>query len=256
MTTRPVTPITRLGAELPGWRDRLAQQAGLTECPDHKGQPPTECPLCAVEAHHRELADRQREVANDATARCDRLIPKRYVNAYADHEAVSTWAHAYAQQPDDAPSLLILGPTGTGKTWQAYGALRRAVTVPRAHRGVGYRCDDWEAATYADILASMRPGSSADPEAALTRLTTVPLLLIDDLGLSKQSEWVEDVTYRLINSRYQEMRPSIFTSNLAVDQLRAALGDRVASRLAETCTRVALTGADRRRTPTPIGAAQ
>lgn len=197
------------------------------------------------------LEERRIEVTRDAHDRCDRLFPPRYRSAATDIPAVIEWVQAYHATSDDAPSLLLLGPTGTGKTYQAYAALRLAVCKPRPVRGVGYRADAWKAATHADLLASMRPaGRDHNAEQVLKDLRDLPLLLIDDLGVAKNSEWVEDITYRLINSRYEHMKPSIFTSNLAIDQLKDALGDRITSRLAETCVRVALTGADRRRAKT------
>jgi DNA replication protein DnaC len=193
------------------------------------------------------LEERRIEVTRDAHDRCDRLFPPRYRDACTEIPTVIEWVHAYHASAD-APSLLLLGPTGTGKTYQAYAALRLAVCKPRPVRGVGYRADGWKAATHADLLASMRPGGrDHNPEQVLKDLRDLPLLLVDDLGVAKNSEWVEDITYRLMNSRYEHMKPSIFTSNLAIDQLKDALGDRITSRLAETCVRVALTGADRRR---------
>lgn len=193
------------------------------------------------------LLERETEVVAQANARCDSQFPRRYVDAATDRNEVLHWIGDYMRNPETAPSLLLLGPTGTGKTWQAYAALRMAVTHPRAVRGVGYRCDAWRATTHADLLASLRPNPRNDTETVLAELRKVPLLLVDDLGVAKNSEWVEDITYRLINGRYEQMMPSIFTSNLAVAQLVDALGDRIASRLAETCTRVVLTGTDRRR---------
>ena len=74
------------------------------------------------------------------------------------------------------------------------------------------------------------------------------LLLLDDLGAAKSSEWVEEITYRLINRRYNLMLPTLITSNLRISDLRAYLGDRVASRLAQMTTRIAFETADRRRT--------
>src|SRR3546814_11554545 len=59
----------------------------------------------------------------------------------------------------------------------------------------------------------------------------------------------EEVTYRLIDHRYTHCLPTIFTTNVPTSNLRDQLGDRVASRLAEMCTRVTLTGSDRRRAP-------
>lgn len=79
-------------------------------------------------------------------------------------------------------------------------------------------------------------------------LARCPLLLLDDLGAAKTSEWTEELTYRLINHRYEHMLPTLITTNLPTAELRTALGDRVASRLAEMTERVILTGPDRRRT--------
>ena len=79
-----------------------------------------------------------------------------------------------------------------------------------------------------------------------------PASPVDDLGSAKASEWVEEVTYRLINERYNACLPSVFTSNLPVradgrDDLTGKLGERIASRLAQTTTVVPLVGPDRRR---------
>jgi DNA replication protein DnaC len=73
------------------------------------------------------------------------------------------------------------------------------------------------------------------------------LLILDDLGAARTSEWVEEITYRLINRRYNLMLPTLITTNLAMGDLRAQLGDRVASRLAEMTTRVTFAPVDRRR---------
>lgn len=196
---------------------------------------------------NRMLAERYHDLTNLANERCDKAFPRRYTDARTDRPDVIAWVDAYSADPANSPSLLLLGPTGTGKTWQAYAALRRAVTEPRPARGVGYRIQSWKASTHADLLAQLRPSGKNDSEQILDELRRCPLLFIDDLGIAKNSEWVEDVTYRLINGRYEQMMPTIFTSNLAVAQLVEALGDRIASRLAETCTRVLLTGSDRRR---------
>ncbi|MER7128641.1 hypothetical protein [Streptosporangium saharense] len=41
-----------------------------------------------------------------------------------------------------------------------------------------------------------------------------PLLLLDDLGSAKASEWTEEITYRVINHRHENLLPGVFTSNL------------------------------------------
>lgn len=169
--------------------------------------------------------------------RCTRLFPARYREARADEPAVNVWALDYHDDPARSRSLLLLGPTGTGKTHQAYGALRAAVARPAAVR--------WEAVSAADMVAETRGAKSVDD--VLAKYTDTDLLLLDDLGVAKASEWTEEVTYRVIDHRYRECRPSIFTSNIAAPKLRDLLGERVASRLVEMCgSPVVLRGADRR----------
>lgn len=174
-----------------------------------------------------------------ATTRCDDLFPARYVDARADNPVAARWVSAFRANHRRAPSLLLLGPTGVGKTYQAFGALRAAVTCELPLR--------WYAMTTADLYASLRPRHGHDTEAQLRLYRDAELLLLDDLGAAKPSEFVEEVTYRLINARYEACRPSIFTSNLSVEALKETLGDRIVSRLAEMCTRCVLTGDDRRR---------
>jgi DNA replication protein DnaC len=50
-----------------------------------------------------------------------------------------------------------------------------------------------------------------------------------------------------LNGRYEDVRPSIFTTNLPLPDLREKLGDRLASRLVEMCAVVPMEGSDRRR---------
>ncbi|WP_435059974.1 ATP-binding protein [Streptomyces sp. bgisy060] len=181
----------------------------------------------------------------------DARIPARYRRALTDHPHVTAWVDEITRAgrpgPAGAPgisegaSLLIAGPTGTGKTHQAYGAIRALLAA-----GVRLR---WEAVTAADLYARLRPRSGFDSERELQALAKCPLLLLDDLGAAKNSEWTEELTYRLINHRYEHLRPTLITTNLPTADLRTALGDRVASRLAEMTERVILDGPDRRRHP-------
>lgn len=201
-----------------------------------------------VDTSEQEAEEERRQCLADAEAACTARFPKRYREATADRADVLDWVSQFHAGPADAPSLLLLGPTGTGKTHQAYAAIRASVTVALPMRSGGVRAPTWHAMTYAEMTASLRPrGREYDTEAVLERYRTLGLLFIDDLGAAKLTEFTEEATYRLINGRYEDMRPSIFTSNLPMHELKEAIGDRIASRLAETCIRVVLDGPDRRR---------
>ncbi|WP_055589191.1 ATP-binding protein, partial [Streptacidiphilus griseoplanus] len=177
-------------------------------------------------------------------------IPARYQDAVADHPQVTAWVHAIAHAARTGgpsgtrsiargPSLLIDGSTGTGKTHQAYGAIRSLLTA-------GVRLT-WRATTSADLHALARPRPGHDTEGPFQELVRIPLLLLDDLGAATSTPWTEELTYRLLNHRYNEQLPTLLTTNLPTDDLRTVLGDRIASRLAGMVQRVTLTGPDRRR---------
>ncbi|XUZ27030.1 ATP-binding protein [Streptomyces sp. RMIT01] len=177
-------------------------------------------------------------------------MPPRYQSAVADHPMVLDWVRKVTEaavapsrgarrQVTTGPSLLMAGVVGAGKTHQAYGAIRALV-----ESGIGVR---WRATTAADLYADLRPRPGGDSERELAAVSRCPLLIIDDLGAAKASEWVEETTYRLVNRRYNLMLPTLITTNLAIKDLRSYLGDRVASRLAEMTTRVEFEPLDRRR---------
>lgn len=217
------------------------------DCVDHPGQPWLDCGKCRN--RDPDPDGLRAQALADAAAACNERFPIRYRDAVTEREDVLMWAKAFAAYPAESRSLLLLGPTGTGKTYQAYGAIRAATNVALPTRAYGFRPPRWIAMTYAELTASLRPrGREYDPEAVLEKYRKTELLFIDDLGAAKTTEFVEEATYRLINGRYEDMRASIFTSNLALPELKDAIGDRIASRLAETCTRVVLDGPDRRRT--------
>jgi DNA replication protein DnaC len=224
-------------ADLVEYTRQLAQ---LDECPDHEGETTTRCGACRSNAlGSRDTAAVRRLDQVRTMAACDRAFPRRYRDALPDQPDVVAWIDRTVTDPGDATSLLLLGGVGRGKTWQAYGALR-AVLAERPSL-------QWQATAFADFAAALRPRPGVDSETEMDRYRGAGLLLLDDIGTAKGSEWVEEITYRLVSHRYDAMLPTIYATNFAPDQLRDALGDRIASRLAETCVRVVLDGPDRRR---------
>jgi DNA replication protein DnaC len=187
-------------------------------------------------------------VGRPALEETEQRIPARYAGALPADPDVRAWMLKVAAPAatrrraivsiGTGPSLLMLGRTGTGKTHLAYGAIRGFAACEIYTR--------WQFVTAADLYAMLRPRPGIDPEAEFRKYANAGLLVVDDIGAAKSSEWVEEVNYRLINHRYEAMVPTIFTSNVLPDNLGPVLGARVASRLTEMFDRVVLEGADRR----------
>lgn len=72
------------------------------------------------------------------------------------------------------------------------------------------------------------------------------ILFIDDIGSEKVTDWVMETFYLIINRRYNENRPIVFTSNYTVRELAERIGKRITSRIVEMCDMVPLEGKDRR----------
>lgn len=198
--------------------------------------------------------DRERQYHVNGTLRraeteLAKRVPPRFAEATIDHPAFAAWAQDLVdlavRSPSllrpgigHGPSLLVLGPTGVGKTHQAYGAVNQLSRT-------GLLCG-WLFTTAPDLYGSLRPRFGVDTESLFQSVLRTPLLIVDDLGAAKDSEWVEEINYRLINTRYEQQLPTIYTSNLLGEQLRGVVGERAASRLTD-CRRVVLKGPDRRR---------
>ncbi|WP_254068872.1 ATP-binding protein [Streptomyces sp. TM32] len=204
----------------------------------------------AADAPGENPGDREwhrRARAEYALNRWRTATPPRFSDAEATIPEVTAWADRALADCSTAGALLLTGLTGTGKTHQAYGALRRiAAGGPDRYELI--------AVNSADMYGNLRPSQvMGAAERELRKLSEVQYLLLDDLGTAKTSEWTEEVTYRLINYRYNHCLPTIITSNLPArdangPDLTDFVGARVASRLAEMVTSlVPMIGTDRRR---------
>ena len=151
---------------------------------------------------------------------------------------VSQWLR---QGMDRGQNLYLAGPVGTGKTGLAIAAMWEA---HQRGRTIHYT-------TVPDMLSGLRPtGPDQDRnEATMHDLQTVGVLLLDDLGTEKPTEWTAAQQYQLINGRYHNQLPTIVTTNMRPDVLAGPdrLGGRTVSRLAESMQVVWMDGEDLRR---------
>lgn len=171
-------------------------------------------------------------------------VPRRFADAAVTVPEIADWVARFLADPKTCGALTVAGPTGTGKTWELYGALKLALRG-RAEDGQGL---DFRATSHPDLNDMLRPKPDNSHAYALDPFLKADLILIDDLGTGKQTEWTGDSLYRLVDHRWSNNLPSMFTTNLTAAAFAAAVGDRVVSRLADGI-RVTVKGVDRRWRP-------
>ena len=191
-------------------------------------------------------------------------IPKRYQHctlgnftAYNEslERAVAQARRVADAYPSISAGLFLEGQPGVGKTHLAAAVLKQVIQTTGA-RGVFYDTRD--------LLRIIR--STYDPSIRTTELEILrpvmqaDLLVLDDLGAEKTSEWVEETMNLIVNTRYNERRVTIFTSNYAdipddtdPNALIFRIGHRMRSRLHEMCEFIVMDGADYRELPTNGG---
>ena len=204
------------------------------------------------------------------TAVVDRLmrearIPQRYLRCELstfDHD-MDSQREAYRRATtfvDAFPvvdrGLLLYGPNGVGKTHLAVGILKAAI------RDKGARGYFFETRELLKLVRDTYNRSVEETEMdVLAPVLKADLLVLDDLGAERTSDWVQETLGLVVNTRYSERRPTIFTTNL-IDlpdntdprTFIVQLGVRTRSRLMEMCDWVEMRGVDVRETGTHASA--
>jgi DNA replication protein DnaC len=118
----------------------------------------------------------------------------------------------------DKPGLLLIGEPGTGKTHLAVAALRILI-----NRGFGGLFFDYQNLLQ-KIRSSYDPASGSGDREAYSTALDAEILLLDDLGAHRITDWVEDTVTSLITYRCNHKRPIIATTNLPDSDIQS--GDR------------------------------
>ena len=174
---------------------------------------------------------------------------------------LSALKFAQEYDPRDGTGLLIIGKIGTGKTHLAVGITKDLIL----NKGISCLFYD-----YRELLKEIQ--NSYNPTVKTTELDVLrpvfetDVLVLDELGAVKPTEWVWDTVSLILNSRYNDNRTTIITTNFedqpaagvngSVSIARAAtrsetlgdrIGERMRSRLAEMCVVIEMQGADFRQ---------
>lgn len=201
-------------------------------------------------------------------------IPKRYEHCTLDsyetgfrgadsslrqaHTTARRFVESYPVETDGR-GLLITGSIGVGKTHLAVGLLLALVEERGAH-ALFY--------DYRELLKQIQHSYNAQVNSTeldiLKPVFEAEILVLDELGAQKPTDWVWDTVALILNTRYNDKRTTIITTNYPdlppagiggtaaqratrEESLGDRIGERMRSRLAEMCVRVEMNGADFRQ---------
>jgi IstB-like ATP binding protein len=148
-------------------------------------------------------------------------------------------------------SALIHGESDIGKSFQAACLVRRAIEY--AATGCTPRVDEFMWVTTLGLIEMLIAEFGTKPKVSITqRVIEARVLVLDDIGTTRmiddrRSDWAYGKLLDVVNSRYDEMRPIIATSNLAPGrELGERIGERILGRLMDDAAVVELRGQNRR----------
>ena len=209
---------------------------------------PKECDCQRADREKREAADREHKHREEV----ERLKRKGFTDP-----AMREWtfendngkclqmgtAHSYVelweQMKDENHGLILWGKVGTGKSYFA-GCIANALM----EREISV-CMTNFAAILNDLAASFK-----DRNEYIARLCSFPLLILDDFGMERGTEYGLEQVYNVIDSRYRSGKPLIATTNLTLEELQNpedTAHARIYDRLTEMCRPVCFTGENFRK---------
>ena len=197
-------------------------------------------------------------------------VPDRYQNCifdnYEDHDrdghtqrdALKIARQFVKNYPVQDVGLLFIGPCGVGKTHLAVAILQELVRTKKA----SCRFYDFRE-LIRDIQSTFTPDSPLTESDVLEPVFNSSVLVLDELGAKRTSAWVEETVFYIINSRYNNKKLTIFTSNYPDlkdeedtrstyfkkdgETLVDRIGVRLRSRVYEMCKVVEVAGPDYRK---------
>lgn len=211
------------------------------------------CLNCNYLAVKREILENFKEIM------LKRNISKRYLEA-----KISDFPDSYSEDFVKEKSVYIYGPRGTGKTHLMAGMMKYEILKSEPIKYIGEGSIDFSIPmihsyplfiTVPELLLMIRAtfnlkthyGDNVQTESdIIDSYSDVDILYLDDLGTEKPSDWAIQVLYLLIDRRYSEMKRTVISSNLSLNEIADRLDDRISSRIAGMCEVIKMTGKDRR----------
>ena len=205
----------------------------------------TPCMACVRdEERQRHYEEGQRNLEDSRVQTQQRLedagIPARWKDhTFKNYEAstagqvnalreVRHFAEHFGDALKTGKSLMLVGSVGTGKTHLAVATAQHVIANKRTVRYV----------TMGKLMQRIKESWGAlatEKTSAVIDFYTGPdLLIIDEVGVQYGSDAEKNITFEILNDRYNQLRPTILISNLEMDALKVFLGERILDRLRES----------------------
>lgn len=233
---------------------------------------PLECP-CITKKQDQERAERIRAgrevIRSELRIRAGlskRSVQQRFRNYWADEgqreafQAAREFAKEYIEGKNDGTGLILIGGVGSGKSHLASAIINAVVdyvhipdgiaerSCERAVVGIPY-CGAYFVGTVS-LLEQLR--SSYDSDGGILQIMEkckkAELLVLDDLGAEKPSDWTRERLFEIIDYRYNDCSPVVITTNADIQELRRNMGDRICDRIRSMCRTYTVMSKSHRKT--------
>lgn len=169
-----------------------------------------------------------------------------HCDKYTDKEILkkaTNYVKHFEEMRKDNVGLLLYGNVGSGKTYLACSIANEIIT--KYSYIVKVR-------NFAQILNDLQKGGfNLDRNEYIDSITNATLLILDDFGIERNTEYALEQIYNVINARYLKARPTIITTNLNYKDIENEQEDimlgRIYSRIIEMCLPLRVIGVDRRK---------
>jgi len=170
----------------------------------------------------------------------ENILPRRFKEASYENDVPDGIKKMTIDQIKKRDGLYIWGLSGVGKTHIVCAIANFLME------------DGYEVLFYntGDLLEKIREDYKAEEnnreDIFRTLMDFKGILILDDIGASKTTEWVVERLYLILNRKYEDMIPIIFTSNCDLKSLSEQVGERVTSRIAGMTAKIEIDGDDKR----------
>lgn len=149
----------------------------------------------------------------------------------------------YEQMKKENIGLLFCGTVGSGKTYLACCIANSLIEEYMIRVKIR---------NFAQIINDLqKSGFDLDKNEYIESLTNVSVLILDDLGIERDTSYAKEQVYNIVNSRYLKQKPTIFTTNLPYEKIQNSDDgveyERIYSRIIEMCIPVKVMGEDFRK---------